>query len=78
MAYPNPDIGDIVATTIESRSKKAADNITRRERFAGRHRSSISRRAEAIIGSLEDAVHHRDRSRNQCTAHAARRFQIRR
>ena len=30
MAYPNPDIGDIVATTIEHRNKKAADNITRR------------------------------------------------
>ncbi len=29
MAYPNPSIGDIVATTIENRSKKAADNITR-------------------------------------------------
>ena len=27
---PNPDIGDIIATTIERRSKKAADNITRR------------------------------------------------
>jgi hypothetical protein len=29
MATPNPSIGDIVATTIENRSKKAADNITR-------------------------------------------------
>src|SRR5215468_9345264 len=29
MAYPNPSIGDIVATTIENRSKKAADNISR-------------------------------------------------
>lgn len=29
MAYPSPSIGDIVATTIENRSKKAADNITR-------------------------------------------------
>lgn len=29
MATPNPNIGDIVATTIENRSKKAADNITR-------------------------------------------------
>ena len=30
MATPNPDIGDVVTTTIENRSKKAADNITRR------------------------------------------------
>ena len=29
MATPNPSIGDIVATTIENRSKKAADNVTR-------------------------------------------------
>lgn len=29
MATPNPSIGDIVATTIENRSKRAADNITR-------------------------------------------------
>ena len=29
MATPNPSVGDIVATTIENRSKKAADNITR-------------------------------------------------
>lgn len=29
MAYPNPSIDDIVATTIENRSKKAADNVTR-------------------------------------------------
>lgn len=29
MAYPNPAIGDIVATTLENRSKKAADNVTR-------------------------------------------------
>lgn len=29
MPTPNPSIGDIVATTIENRSKKAADNITR-------------------------------------------------
>ncbi len=29
MATPNPSIGDIVATTIENRSKKAADNTTR-------------------------------------------------
>lgn len=29
MAFPNPSIDDIVATTIENRSKKAADNITR-------------------------------------------------
>ena len=36
MAYPNPDIGDIVATTIESRSKKAADNITRRNALLNR------------------------------------------
>lgn len=29
MAYPNPSIGDIVATTIENRSGEAADNVTR-------------------------------------------------
>lgn len=29
MPTPNPSVGDIVATTIENRSKKAADNITR-------------------------------------------------
>lgn len=29
MATPNPSIDDIVATTIENRSKKAADNVTR-------------------------------------------------
>ncbi len=36
MATPNPDIGDIVATTIENRSKKAADNITRRNALLNR------------------------------------------
>jgi len=36
MAYPNPDIGDIIATTIENRSKKAADNITRRNALLNR------------------------------------------
>lgn len=29
MPSPNPAIGDIVATTLENRSKKAADNVTR-------------------------------------------------
>jgi len=29
MATPNPSVGDVVATTIENRSGKAADNITR-------------------------------------------------
>ena len=29
MASPNPSVDDIVATTIENRSKKAADNVTR-------------------------------------------------
>ncbi len=29
MAFPNPAIGDIVATTIELRSKEAADNVSR-------------------------------------------------
>lgn len=29
MATPNASIDDIVATTIENRSKKAADNVTR-------------------------------------------------
>lgn len=31
MAFPNPAIGDIVATTLENRSKKAADNVTRNQ-----------------------------------------------
>jgi len=36
MATPNPSIGDIVATTIENRSKKAADNITRNNALLNR------------------------------------------
>lgn len=43
MAFPNPDIGDIIATTIEHRSKKAADNITRRNALLNR----MSRRGTA-------------------------------
>lgn len=43
MAYPNPSIGDIVATTIENRSKKAADNITRNNALLNR----MSRRGTA-------------------------------
>jgi len=29
LSYPNPDIGDVVATTIENRTGEAADNVTR-------------------------------------------------
>lgn len=36
MAYPNPGIGDIVATTIENRSKKAADNVSRNNALLNR------------------------------------------
>lgn len=43
MATPNPSIGDIVATTIENRSKKAADNITRNNALLNR----MSRRGTA-------------------------------
>lgn len=43
MATPNPSIGDIVATTIENRSKKAADNITRNNSLLNR----MSRRGTA-------------------------------
>lgn len=28
MAFANPNISDIIATTIESRSRKIADNVT--------------------------------------------------
>lgn len=36
MAYPNPNIGDVVATTLENRSKKAADNVTRNNALLNR------------------------------------------
>lgn len=36
MAYPNANIGDIVATTLENRSKKAADNVTRNNALLNR------------------------------------------
>lgn len=36
MAFPNPAIGDIVATTLENRSKKAADNVTRNNALLNR------------------------------------------
>jgi hypothetical protein len=36
VAYPNPNIGDIVATTLENRSKKAADNVTRNNALLNR------------------------------------------
>jgi hypothetical protein len=36
MAYPNPSIGDIVATTLENRSKEAADNVTRNNALLNR------------------------------------------
>lgn len=43
MATPNPSIGDIVATTIENRSKTAADNISRNDALLYR----LSRRGTA-------------------------------
>lgn len=43
MAYPNPAIGDIVATTLENRSKQAADNVTRNNALLNR----ISKRGNA-------------------------------
>ncbi len=36
MAFPNTPIGDIVATTLENRSKKAADNTTRNNALLNR------------------------------------------
>lgn len=36
MAYPNPSIGDIVATTIELRSRTAADNVSRNDALLNR------------------------------------------
>ena len=36
MAFPNAYIGDIVATTLENRSKKAADNVTRNSALLNR------------------------------------------
>lgn len=36
MAYPNPNIGDIVATTLENRSKEAADNTSRNNALLNR------------------------------------------
>jgi len=38
MAYPNPSIGDIVATTLENRTGKAADNVTRNTALLNRLR----------------------------------------
>lgn len=38
MAYPNPSIGDIVATTIENRTGKAADNVSRNTALLNRLR----------------------------------------
>lgn len=38
MVYPNPSIGDIVATTIENRTGKAADNVTRNTALLNRLR----------------------------------------
>ena len=43
MAFPNTYIGDIVATTLENRSKKAADNVTRNSALLNR----ISKRGNA-------------------------------
>ncbi len=51
MATPNPDIGDIVTTTIENRSKKAADNITRRN--AALNRMSRKGNASPIDGGTK-------------------------
>lgn len=36
MAFPNSNIGDVVATTLENRSKKAADNVTRNNALLNR------------------------------------------
>ena len=36
MAFANPNIGDIMATTLESRSKKIADNVTNNNAFLKR------------------------------------------
>lgn len=36
MSYPNPSIGDIVATTLENRSREAADGVTRNNALLNR------------------------------------------
>jgi hypothetical protein len=49
MAFPNPSIDDIVATTIENRSKKAADNVTRNNVLLNQLRESGNTRAYVPI-----------------------------
>lgn len=45
MAYPNPSIGDIVATTIELRSREAADNVSRNNALLNRLKKRGNNRA---------------------------------
>ncbi len=49
MAGPNPSVDDIVATTIENRSKKAADNVTRNNALLNRLRERGNNRANIPI-----------------------------
>lgn len=49
MATPNPSIDDIVATTIENRSKKAADNVTRNMALLSQLREKGNTRSYAPI-----------------------------
>ncbi len=49
MASPNPTIDDIVATTIENRSKKAADNVTRNNALLNRLAKAGNTRAYSPI-----------------------------
>lgn len=49
MAYPNPAIGDIVATTIENRSGEAADNVTRNNALLNRLRRRGNNRALVTV-----------------------------
>lgn len=45
MPYPNPSIGDIVATTIENRSREAADNVSRNNALLNRLKKRGNNRA---------------------------------
>lgn len=49
MAYPNPSIGDIVATTIELRSGQAADNVSRNNALLNRLKKRGNNRAYVPI-----------------------------
>ncbi len=49
MASPNPSVDDIVATTIENRSKKAADNVTRNNALLNRLAKQGNTRAYSPI-----------------------------